>query len=79
MLLPDLNAIMGQSEEDDPYGENIATKNLQKVVFDKMKKNIEEILWQVKVIITNTESGEEYELNAWIKNKQAKLDTNFGL
>ncbi len=79
MLLPDLSAIMGKSEDDNPYEEDSGSKRLEKMVFEKLKKNIEGVLWQVKVIITNSLTGEEYELNAWVENKDAKLDTNFGL
>ena len=48
------------------------------MVFEKLKKNMEKILWQVKVTTTNTETDYKYELTSWITNSEAKLDTNFG-
>lgn len=73
---PNFQQLTG-SEEDDPYGEdqNAAVK---KMVFDKLKKNMEEILWQVRVTITNTETDYSYSLSTWLTNERAKIDTNFG-
>lgn len=71
---PDFAQIMGKSEDEDSDQNNSA---LQKLIFDKMKKNVEEILWQVNVKVTNTNTDESYELNSWINKTNAKLDTNF--
>ena len=76
--IPDLQAIMGKQEKDDPYGESSNNDALQKTIFDNIKKNIEKILWQVKVIVTNKDTGQEYELNSWIKNKQEKVEIKIG-
>jgi hypothetical protein len=68
---------MGQSEEDNP-NEDSRNDAIKKMVFKKLKLNIERILWQVKVTITNTETDYGYELTSWITNTEAQLDTNFG-
>ena len=77
--VPDLAQLMGKTsdEMDSPQGENRADA-IQKMVFDKLKKNIELMIWQLKVTITNTETDYKYELTSWITNDQARLDTNFG-
>ncbi len=73
---PNFQQLTG-SEEDDPYGEN-RTNAIKKRVFDKLKKNLEEILWQVRVTITNTETDYQYSQATWLTNDDAKIDTNFG-
>ena len=79
MEIPNFNQLTGKGENDeaDPYGEN---KNdaIKKMVYDKLKKNMEEILWQVRVTVTNTETDYSYELSTWIINNKVKIDTNFG-
>lgn len=75
---PNFNQLTGkEEEEEDPYGEdqNAAVK---KMVFDKLKKNMEEILWQVKVTVTNTDLDYSYSLSTWLTDDKAKIDTNFG-
>ena len=74
-IFPDFAALMGQTEEEsNQVDPNAAVK---KLIFDKMKKNIEEMIWQVKVTITNTNDGASYELNSWVNKDNAKLDTQF--
>lgn len=72
--LPDLAQILGnqiKGEEDN------TSDPVQKILFDKLKKNIEEMVWQVNVKVTNTENNYSYELNSWINKTDPKLDTNF--
>lgn len=73
---PNFQQLTG-TEEEDPYGQD-QDDAIKKMVFDKLKKNMEEILWQVKVTITNTETDYEYSLSTWLTNDKAQIDTNFG-
>jgi len=77
-ILPDYDAISGKSDEDAQNDDN-KQNALQKIVFDKMKVNIEKMIWQISVTVTNSESKEAYELISWIEDKNAKVDTNFAL
>lgn len=77
-VLPDYDAISGKSDEDAQNDES-KQNALQKIVFEKMKVNIEKMIWQISVTVTNSESKEAYELISWIENKNAKVDTNFAL
>ena len=75
---PNFNQLTGAGEEEeDPYGED-ANSAIKKMVFDKLKKNMEEILWQVRVTITNTDTDYSYSLSTWLTNDRAKIDTSFG-
>lgn len=71
---PDFSQITGQTEDEDRKEDRT-----KKAIYEKMKKNIEKIIWQVKITVTNTESDYSYELNSWITNPKAKIDTNFTL
>lgn len=73
---PDFSQLMGKTDEEQETG---GSKNdaIQKLIFDKLKKNIEEIIWQVTVTVTNPNTNYKYELNSWINKSNAKLDTNF--
>ena len=79
MEIPNFNQLTGKGEDDnaDPYGEN-RNDAIKKMVYDKLKKNMEEILWQIRVTVTNTETDYSYELSTWIINDKAQIDTNFG-
>ena len=80
--IPDMNQLMGKTE--DEANEDYANPNRQqtdaitKMVFDKLKKNIEKMLWQIRVTVTNTETNYSYELTTWVTNEKAQMDTNFG-
>jgi len=77
--IPDLSKLQGKGDdEEEGSSKSNKTDSIKKIVFEKMKKNMEKMLWQVKITITNTESKYEYELTSWITNKEAKVDTNFG-
>jgi prepilin-type N-terminal cleavage/methylation domain-containing protein len=70
---PDFSQIMGKSEDQEASSGDA----IQKLIFDKLKKNLEEMIWQVNVKVTNTEDDYSYELHAWINKANPKLDTNF--
>lgn len=73
--LPNLSQLIGKSGEE----EDAQDTSIQNVIFEKVKKNMEEMLWQVKVTVTNSDNNYSYELNTWIPNEEAKVDTNFSL
>ena len=73
LKLPELQQILGKTDEEG----NSEDDAVQGLIFKKLQQNIEELIWQVKVTITNTETTYEYELNSWINKSNAKIDTNF--
>ena len=76
--IPNLSQLTGKEEgEDNPNGDS-RNNAIQKMVFEKLKENIEKMVWQVKVTVENSETKYAYELTSWIENKEAKIDTNFG-
>lgn len=74
---PHFEQLIGMDQEDQMrQDQNQAVK---KMVFDKLKRNIEEMLWQVEVIVENTETSYSLSLTSWITHDRAQLDTNFGM
>lgn len=77
LKFPNFQQLIGKTQDEDSNQQdpNAAVK---KMVFDKLKKNVEEMLWQVKVTITNTETNYSFELSSWVVNDDAQVDVNFG-
>jgi prepilin-type N-terminal cleavage/methylation domain-containing protein len=50
----------------------------EKMVMEKLKENIEKVVWQVEVTIINKETEYEYTLSTWIQNLKAEVDLNLG-
>lgn len=70
-----------ESYEGDYYNDN--TKNqrnaaLEKMIFEELKKNIEKILWQVRVTVTNKETKYNFTLSTYITNYNERVQLNVG-
>jgi prepilin-type N-terminal cleavage/methylation domain-containing protein len=69
------------SSENDYFSEG--TKNqrnqaLEKMVFEELRKNIERVLWQVRVTVTNKETKYNFTLSTFITNYNEKIQLNIG-
>lgn len=73
---PDFAQLVGKSEEEEDRTQD-SNSAIKKAIFEKLKKNMEQLLWQVKVTVTNADTGYSTELTSWVTNEEAKLDTNF--
>ena len=85
--IPDFGQLFGQqaqsaeNAESDYY--NSANKNnrnagLEKVIFEQLKKNIERMLWQVRITVRNKETGMSYSLSSYITDYNQKVQLNVG-
>ncbi len=52
--------------------------NLEKLVFDELKKNIEKMIWQVRVTVVNKQTKYNYSLATWITNYNERVQLNVG-
>lgn len=52
--------------------------NLEKLVFDELKKNIEKMIWQVRVTVVNKETKYSYSLSTWVTNYNERVQLNVG-
>ncbi len=91
LTIPDFAQLFGQkggvSEEgQDAYeGDYMSEGNagqrnsaMEKMVFEELKKNIEKIVWQARVTVTNKETKYSYSLATWLTNYNEKIQLNIG-
>lgn len=71
LLLPDYKKMMGISEED--ANEN-KSNQFEEKIYEKVRDNLEEIIWQVEVTVKNKVTEYSYSLSTWLYNHKAKVD-----
>ena len=70
-ILPDLTKIKGEEGgADDPV------KMVEAKLFEKIKENMEKMVWQLEVTIKNKSTGENYTVSTWLYNGDAELTTD---
>ena len=74
-VFPDFAQLSGKDEDEEDLQDNGSA--IKKAIFEKLKKNMEKLIWQIKVTVTNADSGYSTELTSWVTNEEAKLDVNF--
>lgn len=76
LTIPDISQIQGneEGEDDSYYGENNKSAEIEKKIFEALKKNLEKMIWQMEVTVTNKATGFNYTLTSWLTNEKAKLD-----
>ncbi len=94
ITIPDLSQMMGtkgassedaqEAYEGNYYGEEGGSRNqnnagIEKLVFEEMKKNIEKILWQARVTVTNKETKYSWSLSTYLTNYNERVQINVGM
>ncbi len=51
---------------------------LEKMIFDELKKNIEKVVWQARVTVTNKETRYNFTLSTFLTNYAEKIQLNVG-
>ncbi len=76
LKIPDLSGGNSSDSETSANGEN-STENqdqiLEKMIFENIKKNMEELIWQVRVSVKEKGTGYNYSLSTLIDNPRAKV------
>lgn len=90
LIIPDFAQLFGQkgsvsNEAQDNYTGNYLNQNsnqrnssLEQVVFGELKKNIERMVWQARVTVTNKENKLNYSLSTFLTNYDEKAQLNVG-
>jgi prepilin-type N-terminal cleavage/methylation domain-containing protein len=70
-----------ESYDGDYFNENQqggAAKNstVEKMIFEEMKKNIERIIWQARITVTNKETKYSFTLSTFLTNYNEKVTLN---
>lgn len=94
LTIPDFGALLGSkggaSEEasgaydGNYYNEEGGARNqnnagIEKLVFEELRKNIEKILWQARVTVTNKETKYSWSLSTYLTNHNEKVQINVGM
>lgn len=76
--IPDLSKITGKSGGDEEGGEEAPGQGgIEGMIFKQIQENMEEVLWQVEVKVTNKETGFHYALTTWLLNDKAEVNFAF--
>ena len=70
-----------ESYDGDYYSEGAKgqrNQNLENMVFEELRKNIEKIVWQARVTVTNKETKYNFTLSTFITNYNEKIQINIG-
>ena len=90
LTVPDFAQLFGQKNASSGAGQEAEEGNyfntpgqqrnsgLEKLVFDELKKNIERMIWQARVTVTNKETKYSYTLSTWLTNYNEKVQLNVG-
>lgn len=71
LKIPNFAKIAGESSE-----EGATSNSAQGKVFDLIKKNIEEMIWQISITVRNKNTDYKYTLTTWLENTAAKVSIN---
>lgn len=71
LKIPNFAKIAGESGE-----EGVQSSSSQGKIFDIIKKNVEEMIWQVSVTVRNKNTDYKFTLTSWLENTQAKVSIN---
>jgi prepilin-type N-terminal cleavage/methylation domain-containing protein len=72
LTIPDIAKIQGQEEQGEDKSSSVAMRLMEKV-----KENLEKIIWQVEVKVTNKSTKQFYKLSTWLYND--KTEVKFGI
>jgi prepilin-type N-terminal cleavage/methylation domain-containing protein len=90
LTIPDFAQLFAQkgeaSEEaagaDNDYmnDNNKSQRNsgLEKIIFEELKKNIEKIIWQARITVTNKETKYSFALSTYLTNYNERVQLNVG-
>jgi prepilin-type N-terminal cleavage/methylation domain-containing protein len=89
MVIPDFAQLFAQKDaasaeakeayEGDYFSQSgQRNSNLEKLVFEELKKNIERMIWQARVTVTNKETKYSYTLATWLTNYNERAQLNVG-
>lgn len=91
LTVPDFSQLFAQKnastdDAQENYDGNYFNKNtasqrnsdIERMVFEELKKNIEKIIWQARITITNKETKYNYSLSTFITNYNERIQLNIG-
>ncbi len=86
--IPDFAQLFQLSQQDENQSgvDNFFSKQREKsqnqqgpmnMIFAELKRNVEEILWQIEVTVIHNPSGRQTALQSWVVNSEVPVQLNF--
>ncbi len=75
------NADAKKSYDGDYFSDGASGQrdaSLEKLVFEELRKNIEKVLWQARITVTNTETKYTFTLSTFLTNYNERIQINIG-
>ncbi|MBT7609824.1 MAG: prepilin-type N-terminal cleavage/methylation domain-containing protein [Bacteriovoracaceae bacterium] len=72
LVIPDISKIQG-SDPLEQDGKQSREGVIQKKIFDNVKKNLEEMIWQMEVTVESQLTKNKFILSTWLYNDKAKV------
>ena len=69
--IPDLAKIQGKEPGQETDGQR---DQVNKIVFDNVKRNLEQKIWQLVVIVREVETKFSFDLSTWVLNPKHKVE-----
>lgn len=69
--LPDLSQLTQGAQGDDES--NNSADNIQTKIFENVSKNLQALLWQLKVTVRHKESQKQMDATTWLINEKAQV------
>lgn len=91
LVVPDFQKIFAAQGESQSAAEDGSNKyfdnntksgrnsSVEKMVFEKLRDNLEKIVWQVRLTVTNKETKYSYSLSRWVSNYEQPVQLNLGI
>lgn len=71
-----------ENQENDYFNENNKAQrnsSVETMVFDTLKKNVEKIIWQARITVTNKETKYSYSLSTYLTDYNEKVQLQLGI
>jgi len=72
-FVPDMSKITGGGEEKGKPKEETPQEQMEKRIFNVFKQNMEKMIWQVEVTVTNKNNDSQFKLSSWLYNQNADV------
>ena len=71
LFVPDMSKIVGKDKDDKI--DNNPKNEMEKRIFKVFKENMELMIWQVEVTVSNKLTNEQFKLSTWLYNQNADV------
>lgn len=73
-VVPNLMGKMNQEGANEDDDGSSPMSGIEKNLTNKIKDNLQKIIWQVRVTVSNKSTKFNYSLSTWLLNEEAKID-----